>query len=104
MLESDAAPKPPAVAAASAPARRRPLPIRSSKIRECRRRRRRFAQGHHARHDRQDPRRRHESAIEVITKAPNKRVSISQMGSSASYTAFDGTAGWMGNAGRPARE
>lgn len=45
-----------------------------------------------------------ESPIEVITKAPNKRVSISQMGGSASYTAFDGTAGWMGNAGRPARE
>jgi hypothetical protein len=45
-----------------------------------------------------------ESAIEVITKAPNKRVTISQMGGSASYTAFDGTAGWMGNTGRPARE
>lgn len=45
-----------------------------------------------------------ESPIEVITKAPNKRVSISQMGGSASYTAFDGTAGWMGNAGRPARD
>ncbi len=44
-----------------------------------------------------------ESPIEVITKAPNKRVSISHMGSGASYTAFDGTAGWMGNTGRPAR-
>ena len=45
-----------------------------------------------------------ESAIEVYTKAPNKRVTISHMGGSASYTAFDGTAGWMGNTGRPARE
>ena len=44
-----------------------------------------------------------QSPIEVITKAPNKRVSISRMGGGASYTAFDGTAGWMGNSGRPAR-
>jgi hypothetical protein len=44
------------------------------------------------------------SPIEVITKAPNKRVSISQMGSGQSYTAFDGTIGWLGNTGRPARE
>ena len=45
-----------------------------------------------------------ESPIEVYTKAPNKRVTISQMGGGSSYTAFDGTAGWMGNTGRPARE
>jgi photosynthetic reaction center cytochrome c subunit len=45
-----------------------------------------------------------ESGIEVITKAPNKRVSISQMGGGGSYTAFDGTIGWMGSTGRPARE
>jgi hypothetical protein len=44
------------------------------------------------------------SPIEVITKAPNKRISITQMGSGQSYTAFDGTTGWMGNTGRPARE
>lgn len=42
-----------------------------------------------------------ETPIEVYTKAPNKRVSISN---GQSYTAFDGTAGWMGNTGRPARE
>lgn len=45
-----------------------------------------------------------ESPIEVLTKAPNKRVTISQMGGGESFTAFDGTAGWMGNAGRPARD
>jgi len=44
-----------------------------------------------------------ESPIEVLTKAPNKRVSITQMGGGSSYTAFDGTAGWLGNTGRPAR-
>jgi photosynthetic reaction center cytochrome c subunit len=44
------------------------------------------------------------SAIELITKAPNKRVSISHMGGGQSFTAFDGTIGWMGNTGRPARE
>ncbi|MCU1237945.1 MAG: hypothetical protein JWP63_5912 [Candidatus Solibacter sp.] len=42
-----------------------------------------------------------DSPIEVFTKAPNKRVSISN---GSSYTAFDGTAGWMGNTGRPVRE
>ena len=42
-----------------------------------------------------------ESPIELFTKAPNKRISISN---GQSYTAFDGTAGWMGNTGRPARE
>jgi hypothetical protein len=42
-----------------------------------------------------------ESPIELFTKAPNKRVSISN---GQSFTAFDGTAGWMGNTGRPARE
>jgi photosynthetic reaction center cytochrome c subunit len=45
-----------------------------------------------------------ETPIEVMTKAPNKRVSITHMPSSESYTAFDGTSGWMGNTGRPARE
>jgi hypothetical protein len=42
-----------------------------------------------------------EMPIELFTKAPNKRVSISN---GQSYTAFDGTAGWMGNTGRPARD
>jgi hypothetical protein len=42
-----------------------------------------------------------ETPIELFTKAPNKRISISN---GQSYTAFDGTAGWMGSTGRPARE
>jgi len=45
-----------------------------------------------------------ESTIELLTKAPSKRVSISHMGAGGSYTAFDGTAGWLGSTGRPARE
>ena len=44
-----------------------------------------------------------ETPIEVITKAPNKRISITHMPNGESYTAFDGTAGWLGNTGRPAR-
>lgn len=45
-----------------------------------------------------------ESPIEVLTKAPNKRITITHMGNNESYTAFDGTAGWMGGGGRPARD
>ena len=45
-----------------------------------------------------------ESPIEVLTKAPNKRVTISKMGNGESFTAFDGTAGWMASTGRPARD
>ncbi|MBZ5621914.1 MAG: c-type cytochrome [Acidobacteriia bacterium] len=45
-----------------------------------------------------------ETPIEVITKAPNKRVSITHNASGESFTAFDGTAGWMGSTGRPARD
>jgi photosynthetic reaction center cytochrome c subunit len=45
-----------------------------------------------------------QTPIEVFTKAPNKRVTISHTGQGDSFTAFDGTAGWMGNTGRPARE
>jgi hypothetical protein len=45
-----------------------------------------------------------QTAIELFTKAPNQRVSISHMGAADSLTAFDGTAGWMGATGRPARE
>lgn len=44
-----------------------------------------------------------QTPIEVLSSAPNKRVSITHMGTSDSFTAFDGTAGWMGNTGRPAR-
>lgn len=44
-----------------------------------------------------------ETPIDVITKAPNKRISISHMGSGESITAFDGTNGWLGSTGRPAR-
>ena len=43
-----------------------------------------------------------ETPIEVLTKAPNKRVTITHAASD-SFTAFDGTSGWMGSAGRPAR-
>jgi photosynthetic reaction center cytochrome c subunit len=42
--------------------------------------------------------------IEVLTKAPNKRITITHAAGGDSFTAFDGTAGWMGSAGRPARE
>mgnify|MGYP000107533120 CR=1 FL=1 len=42
--------------------------------------------------------------IEIVTLAPNKRISISKAGSSDSITAFDGKSGWMGSTGRPARE
>jgi photosynthetic reaction center cytochrome c subunit len=45
-----------------------------------------------------------ETAIEVIEKAPNKRISIMHMPNGDSITAFDGTSGWLGNAGRPPRE
>ena len=42
-----------------------------------------------------------EMPIELFTKAPNKRVSISN---GQSFTAFDGAAGWMGSTGHPARD
>jgi photosynthetic reaction center cytochrome c subunit len=45
-----------------------------------------------------------ETPIDVITQAPNKRISITHNPTAESITAFDGTVGWMGNAGRPARE
>jgi hypothetical protein len=37
-----------------------------------------------------------ETPIEVLTKAPNKRVSITHSANGDSITAFDGSAGWMG--------
>lgn len=46
-----------------------------------------------------------ETEIDLYTKAPNKRVSVAHMSpTSDSYTAFDGTAGWLATTGRPARE
>jgi photosynthetic reaction center cytochrome c subunit len=46
-----------------------------------------------------------ETAIELYTKAPNKRVSISHSSpTSDSYTAFDGTIGWLGTTGHAPRE
>jgi hypothetical protein len=42
-----------------------------------------------------------QTPIEVLTKAPNKRVTIA---GGQSFTAFDGSIGWMGSTGRPARE
>ena len=45
-----------------------------------------------------------ETPIELFTKAPNLRLSISQNPSGGSYTAFDGSAGWMGSTGHAARE
>jgi photosynthetic reaction center cytochrome c subunit len=45
-----------------------------------------------------------ETPIEVIVKAPNMRVSITHNPASESFTAFDGTLGWMGSTGHSARE
>jgi hypothetical protein len=43
--------------------------------------------------------------IQLFTKAPNKRVSVTHNANGDSFTAFDGAAGgWMGSTGRPARE
>ncbi|MGA2145324.1 MAG: c-type cytochrome [Bryobacteraceae bacterium] len=44
-----------------------------------------------------------ENPIEVLTQAPNKRITVTHMGNGESLTAFDGAAGWMGSTGRPAR-
>jgi photosynthetic reaction center cytochrome c subunit len=43
-------------------------------------------------------------SIELFTKAPNKRITITHSANGDSMTAFDGTIGWMGNTGRPGRE
>ena len=45
-----------------------------------------------------------QTPIEVLTKAPNKRVSITHASSGDSFTAFDGVALWIGNTGRPATQ
>jgi hypothetical protein len=44
-----------------------------------------------------------ETPIELFMKAPNKRISVTHMPKSESYTAFDGTSGWLGSTGRPPR-
>ena len=41
-----------------------------------------------------------ETQTEILQKAPNKRLSISHQGNSDSFTAYDGTGGWMGTAAR----
>jgi hypothetical protein len=46
----------------------------------------------------------HESPIEIFAKAPGKRISVMHSPNGDSLTAFDGTAGWLGNTGRPARD
>ena len=46
----------------------------------------------------------HETPIEVTSKAPNKRISVTHMPNGEIITAYDGTNGWLGNPGRPARE
>jgi photosynthetic reaction center cytochrome c subunit len=45
-----------------------------------------------------------ETPIELFTKAPNLRLSVSHSDAASSLTAFDGSAGWMGSTGRPARD
>ncbi|WP_321473718.1 photosynthetic reaction center cytochrome c subunit family protein [uncultured Paludibaculum sp.] len=44
-----------------------------------------------------------EMPIEITAKAPNKRISAMKTPNGESLTAFDGTAGWLANTGRPAR-
>ena len=44
------------------------------------------------------------SPIDLYAKAPNKRISFSHSSNGDSMTAFDGTNGWLGNTGRPARD
>lgn len=46
----------------------------------------------------------HETPIEVVSKAPFKRVSVSHTPSGDNITAFDGATGWMGSPGRPPRD
>ncbi len=46
----------------------------------------------------------HETPIEVLSKAPYKRVSVSHTPSGDNVTAFDGVTGWMGSPGRPPRD
>jgi photosynthetic reaction center cytochrome c subunit len=43
----------------------------------------------------------HQSPVEVLAKAPNKRISIVHTPKGDNVTAYDGHAGWMGNPGWP---
>ncbi len=45
-----------------------------------------------------------ETPIDLFMKAPNKRVSVTHTPKGESFTAFDGSTGWLGSTGRPARE
>jgi photosynthetic reaction center cytochrome c subunit len=45
-----------------------------------------------------------EIPIEVFAKGPDKRMSVTHSANGDSITAFDGQGGWLGNAGRPARD
>ena len=45
----------------------------------------------------------HQMPIEIITKAPDKRVSYLHLPGGDSITAYDGTKGWLGNPGHPPR-
>ncbi len=49
-----------------------------------------------------------QTPVEVFTKAPNKRVTVTHSrdgaANSEGFTAFDGASGWMGSTGRPARD
>lgn len=42
--------------------------------------------------------------VEIHVKAPNKRISIVKTPRGESTTAFDGSSGWLGGTGRPAKE
>ena len=44
------------------------------------------------------------AAIDIYSKAPDKRVSFTHMPEGDSITAFDGKGGWLGMPGRPVRE
>ena len=41
-----------------------------------------------------------ETSTEILQKAPNKRLSISHQGNTDSFTAYNGSGGWMGTAAR----
>jgi hypothetical protein len=45
-----------------------------------------------------------ETPIDVYAKAPNRRAAVVHMPNGDSITAYDGSAGWLGNTGRPARD
>ena len=102
VLESDAAPRPRRHPCRPRARRRRRdgRPDRR-KICDCPRRRRRHQEGHQPRHERRDHGGRQRDADRAVHQgAQQARLDLNGQ----SYTAFDGTVGWMGNTGRPARE